>query len=125
MSDPCFYREHECNLSCPYFRARTIRCHKLLKDGCIKEYEGCGENSTFHVIYDIPFGSVGRLVILFRDSVKSGYLDAFLSMQQGVWTLTPISQIPFNTTTNIRLLANGIIIDIGSIADIIWKYNGF
>ena len=125
MSDPYFYREYECNISCPYFRARTIRCHKLIKDGCIKEYEGCERDSTVHLIYEIPFGSVGRLTIFFRDTLKCGYLDVFLSMERAIWTVTPISQVPFNPTTNIRLLRNGIIINLGSVGDVTWKYNGF
>lgn len=125
MSDPYFYREYECNISCPYFRARTIRCNKLIKNGCIKEYEGCATSSSVYLTDEIPYGSIGRLVLYFRDTQKSGYLDVFLSMDNGVWIVNPVSQIPFNPTTAITLLNSGIMVSIGSVADLTWKYNGF
>lgn len=125
MSDPYFYREYECNISCPYFRARTIRCRKLIKDGCVKEYEGCGAGVSTLLIRDVPNKSTGRLILFFKDPTKGGYLDVFLSVENGVWTITPISQIPFNPGTAVRVSTYGLLVEIGSVADITWKYNGF
>lgn len=129
MTDPNFYRFYECNIQCPKMKAREIRCSRLIIDQCVQSYGGCDSNVSRYYITsdDLPplNGNIsGRLIVYMRDSQKGGYVEVYLSFINGALAITPISTMIFNASTSLSISGGRILVDLGSVGDIAWKYNG-
>lgn len=123
------YRYYNSNLQCPNFITGTVRCKELIIDSCVTLYAGCthGVTRCYITSMNLPslLGSIsGKLTVYFRDAVKGGYSEVYLSMSNGDIIITPISAMTFNTNTSIVMKNGDILITLGSTGDVAWTFSG-
>ena len=128
--DPNHYRTLECNLRCPNFRASTIRCDRLITNGCVKRYEGCvsGTSRLYLFPHDLPPLATttlsGRLSVFFSNATNGGYMQVYLSYFNGQPKVNTITEVVVDPAQTITFRNGAVYIQTVIVGDIAWEYNG-
>lgn len=125
--DPNVYRYYDCNLKCPKFSARVVRCNELILDRYLKDYEGYGQGTTVVVTPNgVPLLKEatisGRLSVFIKTATSGGYSQYYIRRVNSVLQVTPIVEVYVGQSVSV--VGSMIVISLPE-GEVVWNFNGF